>query len=505
MAGRAAKRPKRGPRPSELPFVPVPGAVCEVIRKAFHNYRNPQAELGEQLVNEPLSDNIETLAFNVVSHLLAVLGTKRGIGGTHHISTETFHALGARKGSKTQVDVLALSVAKIITKTSLADRGAHRAAEYALSSDIKAALLDASDLRLFASWSRYPRAPLKPSPSSKLDNSFGRRLPERTDLGQAVVQLQHVGIGFDKHACLSYLATNPNALSERQLEHLSAFIGSLHHGLNFPRYRLAESGRVQTFGQASLQNVPRVIRRFFYAPKGYCFLDFDYRSQEPHILAHLSGDERLMADLSEDLYKAIAREFNFAERDMVKTIVNGLINGGGAYQLAKEAFEVEWGTPSKPLQDLIKNVADYLQAIYPAAMGWLDAEAERIALAGRAESEDGFLRVLTSKAGRGAVDLGTARKTGISHRLQGTGADIMRCILATLPARLGGLGKVALPMHDGLLVIARESDLAEVSRIVRMSMAASLDAILPGVKIPVKEIRGWRREADSEHTSNVHP
>ena len=132
-----------------------------------------------------------------------------------------------------------------------------------------------------------------------------------------------------------------------------------------PRMINLETGRVHThFSQASvvtgrlassdpnLQNIPvrteegRRIRTAFVAPEGCSIVSADYSQIELRIMAHLSGDERLLEAFAhgEDVHRATAGEiFGVTplevgpdQRRVAKSINFGLIYGMSAFGLARQ-------------------------------------------------------------------------------------------------------------------------------------------------------------------------
>ncbi len=114
---------------------------------------------------------------------------------------------------------------------------------------------------------------------------------------------------------------------------------------------VAATGRLSS-SDPNLQNIPirtaegRRIRQAFIAPPGFKLLAADYSQIELRIMAHLSGDEGLLAAFAsnQDVHRATAAEVFGATLDTVssdqrrsaKAINFGLIYGMSAFGLAKQ-------------------------------------------------------------------------------------------------------------------------------------------------------------------------
>lgn len=120
-----------------------------------------------------------------------------------------------------------------------------------------------------------------------------------------------------------------------------------------------ETGRFSS-SDPNLQNIPReaAVRQMFAATPGYVLLSNDYRSQEPRLTAHLSGDKRMIQAFREgrDLYSEIAAiAFNLPydqcteflpdgtknppgkeRRQASKAVVLGIVYGKGIPAIAKD-------------------------------------------------------------------------------------------------------------------------------------------------------------------------
>ena len=155
---------------------------------------------------------------------------------------------------------------------------------------------------------------------------------------------------------------------------------------------IAEDGRIHsTFNQTitatgrisstepNLQNIPvrmelgRLIRKVFVPEEGYVFLDADYSQIELRVLAHMSGDEKLIQAYKEaqDIHRHTASEVFHVPFDEVtdlqrrnaKAVNFGIVYGISSFGLSQD------------LSITRKEAAEYIERYfetYPKIKGFLD-------------------------------------------------------------------------------------------------------------------------------------
>ena len=115
------------------------------------------------------------------------------------------------------------------------------------------------------------------------------------------------------------------------------------------------------------------IRKVFIPKDGYVFIDADYSQIELRILAHMSGDEKLIAayNSSEDIHRATAAEvFNTPidevtplQRSNAKAVNFGIIYGMSSFGLSQDLSI----TPKEA-----KAYIDKYFATYPSIKEFID-------------------------------------------------------------------------------------------------------------------------------------
>lgn len=291
----------------------------------------------------------------------------------------------------------------------------------------------------------------------------------------------------------------PLILQHRALKKLlSTYVEAL------PRLVNAATGRVHTsFNQAvtatgrlsssgpNLQNIPvrgddgREVRRAFVPDEGCTFLSADYSQIELRIMAHLSGDEAMIADFraGRDIHAATAArlfhkpldQITRDERRKAKTANFGIIYGISAFGLA-ERMDVS-RTEAKALID------NYF-ATYPRIRQYIDECIERARRDGQVQTLFGRRRRLPDIASRNAVVRGYAERNAVNAPIQGTAADIIKLAMIAIDRRMRAEGlrsKMILQVHDELNFSVPCGETEQMRRLVceEMERAVQLSVPLP--------------------------
>ena len=302
---------------------------------------------------------------------------------------------------------------------------------------------------------------------SVLQELAGRdRLPE--------VILEHRGLTKLK-------STYTDALPQR----VSPVTGRVHTSYH---QAVAVTGRLSS-SDPNLQNIPvrtaegRRIRQAFVAPPGYRLVSADYTQIELRIMAHLSGDARLLAafEAGEDVHRATAAEVfgvpleavSPDQRRAAKAINFGLMYGMSSFGLARQI-----GVDRAAAQDYV----DRYFARYPGVRRFMDAIREQAREQGYVETVFGRRLYLPEIRSRNRQRRQYAERTAINAPMQGTAADIIkRAMIAVdrwlqqsrFPARM------TLQVHDELVLEVVESSVAESVDALRDHMAGAAELRVP--------------------------
>ncbi len=252
---------------------------------------------------------------------------------------------------------------------------------------------------------------------------------------------------------------------------------------------VAATGRLSS-SDPNLQNIPvrseegRRIRQAFVAPPDYRIVAADYSQIELRIMAHLSGDESLLAAFSQgaDIHRSTAAEiFGVApeavsdeQRRSAKAINFGLIYGMSAFGLARQL-----GIPRGAAREYV----DRYFARYPGVKAFMDQTRVQAREQGYVETVFGRRLYLADINARNSQRRQYAERTAINAPMQGTAADIIKQAMLRVDdwlAKSGADALMIMQVHDELVFEVAETALEPVIEHIRqgMSEAASLSVPL---------------------------
>jgi DNA polymerase-1 len=245
------------------------------------------------------------------------------------------------------------------------------------------------------------------------------------------------------------------------------------------------TGRLSS-SQPNLQNIPirtaegRRIRQAFIAPPGYRLLAADYSQIELRIMAHLSGDQGLLAAFTsgQDIHRHTAAEI-FAvpmeaitteQRRQAKAINFGLMYGMQAFGLAKQL-----GIQRDEAQTYIKTYF----ARYPAVKTYLEQVRNKAKQSGYVETVLGRRLFIPDIHSRNPQRRQYAERSAINAPMQGTAADLIKMAMLKIDNWIQTQHpdiKMIMQVHDELVFEVAESIIIEAKIIIveAMSQVAQL-------------------------------
>ncbi|MGC8788071.1 MAG: DNA polymerase, partial [Anaerolineae bacterium] len=230
---------------------------------------------------------------------------------------------------------------------------------------------------------------------------------------------------------------------------------------------------------------------------GWKLLGADYSQVELRILAHVSGDENLLAAFrrGEDIHASTAsrilgvpiEQITPEMRRLAKTINFGLIYGMSDWGLAARTELSQ--------EEAAQFIAKYF-AQYPRVQQYLARIKQQAAEQGYVETLLGrkryFPELKSGSKAHGSLKA-AAQRMAINHPIQGTAADIIKIAMIRLHDELQNRhlrSKMILQVHDELVLEVPDDELETVSSLVKsvMENAYPLDAPL---RVDIKIGQNW--------------
>jgi DNA polymerase I len=262
---------------------------------------------------------------------------------------------------------------------------------------------------------------------------------------------------------------------------------------------VAATGRLSS-ADPNLQNIPirraegRRIRQAFIAPPGYVLMAADYSQIELRIMAHLSGDEGLLAAFAADLdvHQATAAEVFAVElegvtadqRRLAKTINFGLIYGMSPFGLARQ-LGIE-------RRDAQKYVERYF-ARYPGVRRFMDNTRTRARETGYVETVYGRRLYLPDIRASNRQIQQYAERSAINAPMQGTAADIIKSAMIAVDAwcqREDVPARLIMQVHDELVLEVRADAVDFVGSGIRERMVEAAELRVP-LRVDVGTGANW--------------
>jgi DNA polymerase-1 len=263
------------------------------------------------------------------------------------------------------------------------------------------------------------------------------------------------------------------------LDALPALIRGDHRIHTTFNQTVAATGRLSS-SDPNLQNIPtrselgHRVRTAFTVPEGSVFLACDYSQIELRLLAHLSGDEHLIAAFNEgaDFHAATAarvfgvpvEEVTPQLRSRAKAVNFGIVYGQQAYGLATSLK-----IPRAEAQQMIDR---YFEA-YPGVRAYLDQSVAFAHEHGFAITMYGRKRHIREFQQRNKQLVAFGERTAMNHPMQGTAADIIKIAMVRVEKRLADEGlksKLVLQIHDELDLEVPVDEIDAASALVKETM-----------------------------------
>lgn len=330
---------------------------------------------------------------------------------------------------------------------------------------------------------------------------LGEVLFERLGLSTAGVKKNKTGYSTDadvldklsnKHAIVQYildyrtLAKLQSTYVEGLLKEIRPETGKIH---TYFRQTIAATGRLSS-QFPNLQNIPirleegRKIRKAFVPSEpGWRILAADYSQIELRVLAHISGDEKLIEAFLQnmdihtktamDVFGVTADQVDANMRRQAKAVNFGIVYGISSYGLSQN---LDIGRIEAD-----RFIEQYL-ATFPGVRAYMDDIIKHA-------KRDGYVTTLLARR-RYLPEINAsnynlrsfAERTAMNTPIQGTAADIIKLAMVKMAERLKEeqlQSRMLLQVHDELVFEVPEEELETMRRLVPEVMESALELSVP--------------------------
>ena len=318
------------------------------------------------------------------------------------------------------------------------------------------------------------------------DNNLQRIINLENEVLPILAAMEDRGILTDIEKLREYIFNNPKQKTlPGVLKHID------EKGVFHDNIRPSVTTGRQT---SKLHNIKKDCRVDFKARKGYKFIIVDYKSQEPRVLAHFSNDLNMLEIFRQDkdIYNEVMKAINSLlkneqkiDRDIAKTIVNLLHNGGGVntiiQALGKQGILIEYYA----VQSMVNS---YFMS-YPGVRQFFNYAGNQTG------------RVVTGMGRTKHLDGTEYVGPKISHLVQGNAADIFKVMLVRLNNALSDNdAHIIYTHHDSIMVEVREDQVVDVEPLIKQVMESTFESVFTRVKFPVEiEMRdAWGELPESD-------
>ena len=272
--------------------------------------------------------------------------------------------------------------------------------------------------------------------------------------------------------------------------------GRIHSTFN---QTITATGRISST-EPNLQNIPirmelgRLIRKVFVPKEGYVFIDADYSQIELRVLAHMSGDQNLIAAYqhAEDIHRITAsqvfhtplEEVTDLQRRNAKAVNFGIVYGISSFGLSQDL--------SITRKEAEGYIASYFET-YPGIKTFLDRLVSDAKEKGYAETMFGRRRPVPELASSNFMQRSFGERIAMNSPIQGTAADIIKIAMIRVKQRLDReqlKSKLILQVHDELLIEAAADEEEYVKTLLAEEMRHAADLAVT-LEVDVKSGRNW--------------
>ena len=306
----------------------------------------------------------------------------------------------------------------------------------------------------------------------------------------------------DKHPLIPLIIqqrqlTKLNSTYIRGLTKYIAGDGRIHSNFN---QTMTATGRISS-SNPNLQNIPikteegKIIRKVFIpSDSDHLIVSADYSQIELRVLAHISGDENMIASFKGglDIHRKTASEIfgvpfeevTSAQRSSAKAVNFGIVYGISDYGLSQNT-----GISRKEAARYIETYLDK----FPQVKAYMKNIVEYARENGYVSTMFGRRRYIPDIASSSFTARSFAERTALNTPIQGSAADIIKIAMINVADRLrkeGLRSALMLQVHDELIIDCLISERDKVRAVLQEEMENAAELKVPLVA-EVVEGNNW--------------
>ncbi len=262
---------------------------------------------------------------------------------------------------------------------------------------------------------------------------------------------------------------------------------------------IASSGRLSS-SNPNLQNIPvrtevgRQIRRAFIADPSYVLLTADYSQFELRILAHITGEPRLVEAFNNDedihtitastLFNVPVEEVTKDQRRLAKTVVYAVLYGQSAFGLSQVT-----GMSNVDAASFIRRYHE----IFPNIKGYVDGTLNQARKQGYVNTLYGRKRFFPDMHALSHVERQALEREAVNMPIQGTNADLIKIAMINLHHDFNAKRmktRMLLQVHDELVFEVPVEELERVKGVIKDRMEGVARLNVP-IKVEMKIGKNW--------------
>jgi DNA polymerase-1 len=264
---------------------------------------------------------------------------------------------------------------------------------------------------------------------------------------------------------------------------------------------VTNTGRLSST-EPNLQNIPvkstygREFRSVFVPEDNKIFVCADYSQIDLRVLAHISGDEKLIGAFRkrDDIHSATAREVFGIPRDQfvssdlrnaAKSINFGIVYGISPFGLAKQ------------LNISLKKAKEYIDGYFERYSGvklWMEQIIKKTLKDGYVCTITGRKRYIPELSSKNARVRNAGKRIALNTPIQGSSADIIKIAMINIHSEIklrGYRSLILLQVHDDLLFEVPIDEVEIMTSMIKNKMENSINLSDVSIDVKLKIGKNW--------------